>query len=223
MTTGGSGRSVALFDMDKTLISRNSAELYIRWQRARGEASLWDQIKLTGWLLQYAVGLLDAPRVASRLVADYAGTPEQVLLERCREWFQASVVQFVSPRARAVIREHQARGDLTGIVTASTFYASEPLRQELGLDFTISTELETDTRGLLTGRYIEPLCYGEGKVRRATELLARRGLSLAGASFYSDSITDLPLFDAVARCVVVNPDRRLASVARARGWPIERW
>ena len=43
------------------------------------------------------------------------------------------------------------------------------------------------------------------------------------AVFYSDSITDLPLLEHVGTAVVVNPDARLRRVARARGWPIERW
>ena len=35
--------------------------------------------------------------------------------------------------------------------------------------------------------------------------------------------TDLPLLEAVRTPVVVNPDPRLARVARRRGWRVERW
>jgi len=216
-------RKVALFDMDKTLISRNSAELYIQWQRARGEATTWDQLKLSGWLLQYAVGWLDAPRVAERVIRGYAGTREQELRDRCDEWFMSSVEIFVSEAGQRAVERHKARGDLTGIVTASTLYASEPLKRKLGLDFVISTELELDDQGCLTGRYVKPLCYGPGKVERVERLLRSYDLSLADACFYSDSITDLPLLEAVAERVVINPDRRLARLARSRGWTIERW
>lgn len=209
--------------MDKTILSRNSAELYIRWQRARGEATAWDQIKLASWLLQYGVGLLDAPRVARKLVAGYAGTSEEVLRARCREWFSESVRDFIAPSARRAVEAHKARGDLTAIVTASTYYASEPLQGELGLDLTIATELEIDEQGRLTGRYVEPLCYGEGKVERARRRLAELGYSVSEASFYSDSVTDLPLFEVVGSRTAVNPDRKLARIARARGWNVERW
>jgi phosphoserine phosphatase len=43
------------------------------------------------------------------------------------------------------------------------------------------------------------------------------------AVFYTDSITDLPLLEAVGRPVAVNPDARLRRVARSRGWAIEQW
>jgi phosphoserine phosphatase len=43
------------------------------------------------------------------------------------------------------------------------------------------------------------------------------------AAFYTDSITDLPLLEAVGQPIVVNPDARLRRVAKRRGWPIEDW
>ena len=51
-------------------------------------------------------------------------------------------------------------------------------------------------------------------------LAPREGIDLDRASAYSDSINDLPLFEAVAFPHAVNPDRRLQRVARERGWPV---
>jgi phosphoserine phosphatase len=77
--------------------------------------------------------------------------------------------------------------------------------------------------GAFTGRLVEPLCYGVGKLARARELAARVGFDLDEATFYSDSYTDLPLLEAVRTPVAVNPDPRLARLARRRGWRVERW
>ena len=40
---------------------------------------------------------------------------------------------------------------------------------------------------------------------------------------YADSSSDLPLFEAVGFPVAVNPETRLASIARKRGWLVEHW
>ena len=48
----------------------------------------------------------------------------------------------------------------------------------------------------------------------------RRGYRLADCRAYSDSITDLPLLEAVGHPTVVNPDRALRREAVQRGWPI---
>jgi fatty acyl-CoA reductase len=40
---------------------------------------------------------------------------------------------------------------------------------------------------------------------------------------YADSSSDLPLFEAVGFPVAVNPETRLATIARKRGWLVEHW
>jgi phosphoserine phosphatase len=63
----------------------------------------------------------------------------------------------------------------------------------------------------------------EGKVTRLAHWLAGEGLaasSLARATFYSDSINDLPLLCAVGTPVVVDPDPRLQAEALRRDWPV---
>jgi phosphoserine phosphatase len=75
----------------------------------------------------------------------------------------------------------------------------------------------------LTGTFERPLCYGAGKLERARALVHSLGSTLEQAVFYTDSITDLPLLEAVGQPVAVNPDPRLRRVARRRGWPIEDW
>jgi phosphoserine phosphatase len=67
------------------------------------------------------------------------------------------------------------------------------------------------------------MSYGQGKVVLTERLAAEQGFSLEESTFYSDSITDLPLLERVRTPVVVNPDRRLRRVADQRGWRIEQW
>jgi phosphoserine phosphatase len=87
----------------------------------------------------------------------------------------------------------------------------------------ICSELELDLERRFTGRIIEPLCYGLGKIERSKKIAEREGFSLEDATFYSDSITDLPLLEVVKAPIIVNPDRRLRKIAQQRGWPIEVW
>jgi hypothetical protein len=45
-------------------------------------------------------------------------------------------------------------------------------------------------------------------------------LDLSGSYAYTDSITDLPMLEAVGHPVAVNPDRDLRHEAEERGWEI---
>jgi putative phosphoserine phosphatase/1-acylglycerol-3-phosphate O-acyltransferase len=70
---------------------------------------------------------------------------------------------------------------------------------------------------------VRPTCWGEGKLHYARELAEREGVDLEQSWFYTDSIDDLPLLEAVGRPRPLNPDRRLAGLARDRGWPVRRF
>jgi hypothetical protein len=52
------------------------------------------------------------------------------------------------------------------------------------------------------------------------ELAQAAGYDLADCYAYSDSITDLPMLEAVGHPAAVNPDRALRRAARERDWPI---
>ena len=52
---------------------------------------------------------------------------------------------------------------------------------------------------------------------------AHFGLSLSSTIAYADSTSDLPMLEAAGQPVVVNPEPKLAAIARKRGWAIENW
>ena len=49
------------------------------------------------------------------------------------------------------------------------------------------------------------------------------GLRLEESVAYADSASDLPMLEAVGHPVAVNPEAKLATIARKRGWHVEQW
>lgn len=212
----------ALFDLDRTLVRVNTTSLYVRYQRDAGKASWRDSLRMAVWLARYGVGLIDAQAVAEKALAAFEGMSEASMIEDCEQCYARYVREHVSAVGRAAVQRHVAAGELVAIVTGTTPYAAAPVARELGIDHMVCTRLEVN-EGAFTGKVHKPLAYGQGKVV-LTELLAQElGFSLADATFYSDSITDLPLLERVRQPVAVNPDPRLRRVARSRGWTIESW
>ncbi len=216
-------RRAALFDMDRTLLGTNSALLYTRYRRDRGEIGLFGVMRVLYWLGKYSAGMIDADKVALQALRDFSGKHEDVLSKSSEVWFRNYVLQHVRQYARRVVERHRQAGDVLAIVTGATTYAAAPLGRELGIEHIVCSELEVDAAGRLTGRPISPLCYGPGKVERTRRLAEQLDFRLEDAVFYSDSITDLPLLERVGTPVVVTPDRRLRREATRRSWRIERW
>lgn len=213
----------ALFDMDRTLVRKETASLYVRYQRDIGEAGNRDMARVLFWVFQYTLGVIDAPSVAAKALRSLRGTPELVLSARCDDWFRSYVEPHVCDLGRQTVEAHRRDGDVLAIVTGASPYAARPLARTLGIQHVVASELEVDDAGLFTGKFAPPLCYGEGKIVRAERLSRELGFRLADAVFYSDSYTDLPLLEAVGEPVVINPDPRLSRHAKRRGWRIERW
>lgn len=216
-------RRAALFDLDRTLVRRETASLYVRYQVETGEASWADLAKTMYWVAQYTLGILDAQRVAEIVVRELAGMPEIVMAARCDDWFSRCVEKHITDAGREAVRRHRAAGDVCAIVTGASPYVSWPLARRLGIEHVVSTVFEVDADRRFTGRAEQPLCLGRGKVERAERLARSCGFALEDAVFYTDSVSDLPLLERVAEPVVVNPDPRLKRIAEKRRWPIERW
>lgn len=213
---------LALFDMDRTLVDTHTAKLYVQFQRDRREVGPWMAMRAAIWIMQYTLGIVDAERVAQRVLRDYEGKEESWLLERCRGWFSDYVLPRVSAVGRKRVHEHLERGTRVAIATSAVRQLAQPLAEHLGIDDLVCSELEVNN-GRLTGGFRAPLCYAEGKCSRARALAESIGTDLAHATFYTDSITDAPLLEAVGSPIAVNPDARLRRLAERRGWPIEEW
>ncbi len=215
-------RAAAFFDMDRTVLRVDTGILWMRFLRRRGEISRLTMLRAVGWALRYKLAVIDLHELSRRLVAPLAGTSEAELLAKAALFYVEHVAPHVAARARDRIAAHRSRGDRVALLTASTRYVAEPLAAALGLDGTICSRLEVED-GRFTGRVDPPLCFGAGKIARAERWAEAEGIDLSASTFYTDSYNDLPMLERVGRPVAVNPDGRLARLARRRGWPIEIW
>lgn len=214
------GKIGAFFDMDNTLLSAASGRLYLKWLRQTGQLPLHRWAYITGQVGLYVTGLIDFPRLMSRLMVYAAGSDEAEAWRMSDEWFESMLRHYIAPGGREWVAWHCGQGHHVAIVSAATPYAVKPVADALDLgDQYLATELRVENKRF-TGEVIEPACYGEGKVTRTVAYAALRGLDLRQSYFYSDSASDLPLLEAVGHPVAVNPSRKLRKIAVERGWPV---
>jgi HAD superfamily hydrolase (TIGR01490 family) len=125
----------------------------------------------------------------------------------------------VRPESRRLVKMHHEAGRETWIVSASPYGIVAPLAATLGMTGAIATKGKV-VDGYYTDQLDGPFVYGQGKVTAILELSADRGYDLVASYAYSDSISDLPMLEAVGHPVAVNPDRELEKIAHDRGWPV---
>ena len=215
---------LALFDLDGTLLAGDTDVLWCAFlvdegvlDRATFDAANRDVAE------RYARGAISAEEFAGFYAATLAGRSAAAWAP-LRERFVATVIlPRIGAAARSLVAEHRAAGDRLVLTTATNRFLSEPIAAALGIVDLVATELEVADGGDFSGRTRGTVNMRAGKVERLSAWLAERGeppSRLAEAVFYSDSINDLPLLEAVGTAVAVDPDPRLRHEALRRGWRI---
>ncbi|MGB5268702.1 MAG: HAD-IB family hydrolase [Polyangiales bacterium] len=221
--TGPSGPGIgAFFDLDQTLFAGFSATPFTRDQFATGRLTprdLADSLRAT---LSFTMGRTGFSAFVTATSAVYRGMAESVLEEAGQRVFENYLVTEIYPESRALVRAHQDMGHTVAIITSATRYQAEPVARELGIEHLLYTQLGVED-GILNGKVVKPTCYGEGKAIAGRSLAAKYDLDLDESYFYSDSHEDLPLFDLVGRPRPLNPNRKLAQIAKERQWPVRRF
>jgi HAD superfamily hydrolase (TIGR01490 family) len=214
---------IAFFDLDKTIISRNSATLWIRAELSERRITWRQALRATAWLIRYSLGASDMTSQIRLTIASLAGKREADMRERTRMFHARHIRPLYRPGALTAIETHRRAGEHLVLLTSSSNYLAEEVCRDLRLDDYVCNRFEVDESGRYTGRPIEPLCFGSGKVLLAERYAARHGIALARVTFYTDSHSDLPMLEAAGDPAVVHPDPRLRRLARQRGWRTLDW
>ena len=214
----------AFFDLDRTLLSRSSSLALAGTFRKRGLIGRPQLAKAALAQLVFArfgAGQARVGRTANRAMTILQGLSVEVMHEIVEEAWEPVLRPLVYREAVDLTAEHAGRGEPVFIVSAALYEVVETIAQKLGLAGALASRAEVDD-GVYTGR-LERRLYGPEKATALVELTTAEGLELASSTAYSDSHSDLPFLEAVGHPVVVNPDRALARVARARDWPVRRF
>lgn len=212
----------AFFDLDKTLITINSGRSWVEWERRRGRVSWRQMFQAATRFGLYRLSFIDMEEAVGLALRVYEGEPEERIRDWTREWYDAHVRSTVAPGAWPVLSWHRDAGHLLVLHTLSSPYEAALVKEHLDLHAALSSIYEV-VDGHMTGTFVPPLCYGEGKVHKAEAFAREQGVDLERSFFYSDSHTDLPMLLRVGNPRVVNPDPRLRYEARRRNWPILNW
>jgi len=213
--------AAAFFDLDKTIIAGSSALAFSRPFRRSGLITRRAALRSGYTQLLLLLAGADADTMdllRRRITALCTGWEVAQIRSIVAETLHEIVEPLVYAEATKLIAGHKALGDEVVVLSASGLEVVAPIAALVGADRCVATRMSVRD-GRYTGE-IELYLYGEQKAAAAREIAAERGYRLADCRAYSDSITDLPLLEAVGHPTVVNPDRALRKEAAARGWPV---
>lgn len=217
-------RHLAVFDLENTIMASNVVDTYA-WLATRRlpktqKALFALDLALKGPSL-LALDRKDRGDFLRSFYRKYEGAQPARLDKDSQELFSSYLLKKSFPAGIERVRRHKSLGHKTVLITGALNFVLEPLKPLF--DDIICSQLERDESGLYRGRTIDTPPTGEARATILAEYAARHSLDLQESVAYADSTSDLPMLEAVGYPVCVNPEPKLASIARKRGWHVENW
>lgn len=214
-------RTAAFFDLDKTVIAKSSTLAFSKPFFDQGLLNRRAVLKSSYAQFLFLMSGADhdqMDRMRSYVTSMCAGWDVEQVKAIVNETLHDIVDPLVFAEAAELIADHRHCGRDVVIVSASGEEIVAPIARALGATHAMATRMVVED-GKYTGG-VAFYCYGEAKTAAVRELAVHEGYPLEHCYAYSDSITDLPMLEAVGNPSVVNPDRALRKEAAARGWPV---
>jgi fatty acyl-CoA reductase len=217
------GGVAAIFDVDGTLVGSNVVS-YFAWIRMRELPAAVRPLWLAGFLTKvpYYWGLdkISRAHFNRAFYKNYAGWKPSRARHLGQESFAGFTLERIFPDALRQLRDHKAAGHRVVLLSGALDFILDPMK-DLADDVLCSTLAQEN--GTYTGELTGAPVAGDARARMLASFARRRNLDLSRSYAYADSISDLPMLEAVGNPVAVNPDRRLETAARDRGWRVEHW
>jgi HAD superfamily hydrolase (TIGR01490 family) len=216
-------RTLAVFDLENTLLASNVVESY-SWLASR-RMDNGERVRFVARMLSEAPSLLALDRrdrgdFLRYFYRRYAGAPSARLRADAWELFSDLLLEKSFPEGVRRVREHRRLGHRTVLLTGALDFVVAPLAPLF--DDVVCARLD-ERDGRLTGELVAVPPTGEARAVLLAGYAAEHDLALREAVAYADSASDLPMLESVGFPVAVNPEPKLATVARRRGWHVEHW
>ena len=212
--------ALVIFDLDNTILNGDSDYAMINYlvhtQALDERAGKQNQI----FIEDYQRGELDFDAYTTFALSAYIGMTRTEINEYMRPFVTKVIEPMINTLALKIIHDHGDSGDTILLASATNELIVQPIAKRLDIQNVIGTQVKF-INDKCTGEYIPPSALGEGKLQLVQQWMQKNNFDdFSGVTFYSDSINDLPLLEAVDFPKAVNPDAMLEKISLERGWEI---
>jgi HAD superfamily hydrolase (TIGR01490 family) len=219
---------LAIYDMDRTVTRHATYTPFLLHCAMRRQPWRLALVPFAaGSMLAYVGRLIDRGRLKEINHALMLGRlihPHE--LKPLVESFADKTVRTnIRPGALKAIARDKAEGRRLVLATASYRLYAAAIAERLGFDDVVATGTTVGIDEALAARIEGENCYGPAKKRMLDIWLEAEGLTgkHGHVRFYSDHVSDAPVFEWADEAVAVNPHGKLRELATKRGWMIEDW
>ncbi|MFN8275506.1 MAG: HAD-IB family hydrolase [Flavobacteriaceae bacterium] len=207
---------LVIFDFCETLVNFQTADVFVDYvleQSGRGKSkitkiliSVMYRLRLIALANKIFPGLNLSKRIH---LYQLRGIPTQQMQLWSQNYVSEKIRPNLIPELVQKLREHQQAGDFVLLISGGyEDYLLEFAQQE-NIPVVMGTRIERKNNRL-TGFFDGPDCLQQEKVNRLKDWLSNQNQLFGSSVLYSDSMTDMPLFEWVNHPVVVSKNKSQA-------------
>ena len=196
---------LAIFDIDYTLTKRETlVEFYIFMVKKNPKFIKYLPKSIFSSIL-YVFKIYDASKAKKTFIRFIDGIEENEMKKIVKEFYETRLSKILYKDAIDTIKKMKTQGYKIYLISASAefylneFYNIKEVDKVIGTRFIKENGLH---RNEITGEN----CKGEEKVKRLKEVLKKENIEadFENSYMFSDSLSDLPLFDLVGHPYLIN-------------------
>ncbi|SDS74390.1 HAD-superfamily subfamily IB hydrolase, TIGR01490 [Paenibacillaceae bacterium GAS479] len=194
-------KKVALFDIDKTIIRNDSMFLFVWYGIKKRPSTIFNLIRIGLYTVLYQLRLMKVEQVKAYYYYAIRYLNEADL----EEFYDSSLETSIYKEALSELKRKKEAGYHVLLVSASPHAYVKYFKKLPCVDEVIGTKLICNNEGY-THVIDGSNCKGEEKTVRINEYLKENGFQIdyENSCAYSDSLSDMPLFQLVKHRFLIN-------------------
>ena len=196
---------LAIFDVDFTLTNRETlVEFYTFMLKKNPKLILYAPFGIISAFL-FIIGLFSAKRAKENFISFINGINEEKMKHLTAEFYKKKMCKIFYSDALDTMKKFKNKGYKIYLISASAEFYLRELYRIKEVDKIIGTTFLIKN-GKHDNKIIGKNCKGDEKVRRLKESLKNDGIKVdfKNSYMFSDSLVDLPLFNAVGNPYLIN-------------------
>ena len=208
--------NLTIFDLDNTIIDGDSDQNWGEFLFEEGIVGQSYQEESETFYGNYYDGNLDIDDFLNFCAQPLKDNSMDRLLELRDKFIEVKIKPIVLTKAKELIIDELKNNEVV-IATATNSFVTRPISELFSVENLIATEFEIK-QNAFTGKVIDVPCFREGKLLKVKKWAESHHYDLRRATFFSDSLNDLPLLDEVGKAIIVDGDNKIQSVAKTNNW-----
>lgn len=204
---------LAIFDVDYTLTKRETLiELYL-FLLTRKPSIIKHFSKTLKAAFYYLFKVYDVGKVKESFISFIDGIDETEMQKIVKDFYEKRLSKIIYKDAYDTMKKFKSEGYLIYLISASAEFYLRELYNIKEVDMVIGTTFRLENgvyKSVIEGKN----CKGEEKVKRLMEVIEKEHLEVdfKSSCMFSDSLSDLPLFNLVGRPYLINSRKKYHNI-----------